>query len=157
MFSENATRECLRACIMQLPSLELLIIPTNKRSERPLPIILISPVNTISFEMIIRPIRRISFNCSPRATRFASCMSSYKAALSYLNRKTATTSPLQSESGHESIQSSIPCTQGQDERTGCNATSATGAMTSPEDGCSRVLRNDGILPQHYTASQFRRP
>jgi hypothetical protein len=27
----------------------------------------------------------------------------------------------------------------------------------PEDGGSKVLRNVGILPQHYTASESRRP
>jgi len=27
----------------------------------------------------------------------------------------------------------------------------------PEDGSSKVLRSDNILPQHYTASQPRRP
>jgi len=30
-------------------------------------------------------------------------------------------------------------------------------IVTPEDGGSMVLRNDGILPQHYTASQPRRP
>jgi len=31
-----------------------------------------------------------------------------------------------------------------------------GGLRCPEDGGSKVLRNIGILPQHYTASQSRR-
>jgi len=34
---------------------------------------------------------------------------------------------------------------------------AVGYHIHPEDEGSKVLRNVGILPQHYTASQTRRP
>jgi len=35
----------------------------------------------------------------------------------------------------------------------CGTTTMTKVLVHPEDGRSMVLRNFGILPQHYTASQ----
>jgi hypothetical protein len=40
---------------------------------------------------------------------------------------------------------------------GGGTVNSSGISIHPEDGCSKVLRNVGLLPQDYTVSQPRRP